>query len=245
MRSLNLALLSAWIFRYHLNSNVIWKNIIDYKYKTEYPNMLCCPMVGVSPFWKGVLSAVQAARMGVKWVVGNGRKIRFWKDIWLGNISLATVLWPLYVINEQQGKTVCEVWDGENLMLTFRRCVSPSTINLWLELCSLLEPISLSEEEDQILWHYTSSGKYSVQSLYAMINHRGVTPMYVGAIWKLAIPPWVQFFLWLLANNRTLTCDNLAKRKEVNDPSCLFCNEQESSPVFWVYCCSLCLGYRQ
>jgi cyanate permease len=52
--------------------------------------------------------------------------------------------------------------------------------------------------------------------------------MYVGAIWKLAIPPRVQFFLWLLANNKTLTRDNLAKRREVNDPSCLFCNEQES-----------------
>jgi len=73
-------------------------------------------------------------------------------------------------------------------MLTFRRCVSTSTMNLWLELCSLLESVSLSEEEDQILWHYTSSGKYSVQSLYNVINHRGFTPMFVGSIWKLTIP---------------------------------------------------------
>ena len=130
MRSLNLALLGAWIFRYHLNSNAIWRSIVDFKYKTEDPNMLCCPTVGVSPFWKGVLWVVQAARMGIKWVIGNGRKVRFWEDIWLGNISLATVYWPLYVINEQQGKTLHEVWDGENLMLTFRRCVSTSTMNL-------------------------------------------------------------------------------------------------------------------
>ena len=129
--------------------------------------------------------------MGIKWVIGNGRKVRFWEDIWLGNTSLATVYWPLYVINEQQGKTLHEVWDGENLMLTFRRCVSTSTMNLWLELCSLLESVSLSEEEDQILWHYTSSGKYSVQSLYNVINHRGFTPMFVGSIWKLTIPPRV------------------------------------------------------
>lgn len=27
--------------------------------------------------------------MGVKWVVGNGDKIRFWEDPWLGNTSLA------------------------------------------------------------------------------------------------------------------------------------------------------------
>ena len=122
-------------------------------------------------------------------------------------------------------------------MLTFRRCVSTSTMNLWLELCSLLESVSLSEEEDQILWHYTSSGKYSVQSLYAVINHRGVTPMFVGSIWKLTIPPRVQFFLWLLSNNRVLTRDNLGKRREVSDPTCLFCSEKESISHLFFECC--------
>lgn len=144
MRSLNLALLGAWIFRYHLNSNAIWRSIVDFKYKTDDPNVLCCPTVGASPFWKGVLWAVQAAHMGIRWVIGDGRKVRFWEDIWLGNISLATVYWPLYIINEQQGKTLRDVWDGETLMLTFRRSVSTSTMNLWRELCSLMELVSLS-----------------------------------------------------------------------------------------------------
>ena len=37
LRSLNLALLSSWIFRYHLNTNSIWTRIVDYKYKTKNP----------------------------------------------------------------------------------------------------------------------------------------------------------------------------------------------------------------
>lgn len=53
--------------------------------------------------------------MGIKWVVGNGRKIRFWKDQWLGNTSLAILFSPLYVINEQQGKTISDIWNGEEL----------------------------------------------------------------------------------------------------------------------------------
>jgi hypothetical protein len=32
----------------------------------------------------------------------------------------------------------------------------------------------------------------------------------------------------MLVNNRTLTRDNLAKRKKVDDRSCLFCSEEES-----------------
>jgi hypothetical protein len=55
LRSLNVALLSSWIFRYHLNSNFIWTRIVDLKYITKKPNIFCCPDVDVSPFWKGVL----------------------------------------------------------------------------------------------------------------------------------------------------------------------------------------------
>ena len=53
-----------------------------------------------------MLWAAQAAHLGVKWVVGNGTKLRFWEDNWVGNTNLAIMFWPLYVINEQHGKTV-------------------------------------------------------------------------------------------------------------------------------------------
>lgn len=56
------------------NKNCIWKKIVDSKYKTDKPNVLCCPKVGASPFWKGVLWAMQAAIMGIKWIVGDGKK---------------------------------------------------------------------------------------------------------------------------------------------------------------------------
>lgn len=56
---------------------------------------------GPPPFWNGVLWALQAALMGIKWVAGNGKKVRFWEDHWIGNTSLAIVYWPLYVICEQ------------------------------------------------------------------------------------------------------------------------------------------------
>jgi hypothetical protein len=62
LRSLNLALLSAWIFRYQLNKSAIWTKI-DYKYRTENPNVLCCSFVGSSPFWKGVIWAMQQLRL--------------------------------------------------------------------------------------------------------------------------------------------------------------------------------------
>jgi hypothetical protein len=40
-------------------------------------------------------------------------------------------------------------------------------MDLWWHLCGLMEDVCLSEEEDQIMWHFTSSGKYAV-SLYML-----------------------------------------------------------------------------
>jgi hypothetical protein len=51
--------------------------------------------------------AVQAAHMGIKSIVGNGKKIRFWEDYW-----------PLYAINEQFSRIASGIWDGTNTRLT-------------------------------------------------------------------------------------------------------------------------------
>jgi len=71
MRNLNLSLLSSWIFRYGLQSESIWVKMVDYKYNTNNPNFMCSNNTAASPFWKGVMWALQAARMGIKWLVGN------------------------------------------------------------------------------------------------------------------------------------------------------------------------------
>lgn len=87
--------------------------------------------------------ALQAAKMGIKWVVGNGKRVRFWKDNWFGNSSLAIQFWPLYVINDQHGKTIGQVWDGQVLRLSFRRSVSENLMNLWYELLGIVENLNL------------------------------------------------------------------------------------------------------
>lgn len=46
--------------------------------------------------------------------------------------------------------------------------------------------------------------------------------VWCGVYWKLLVPPRLHFFLWLTANNKIVTRDNLAKRQNVNDKTCLF-----------------------
>jgi hypothetical protein len=132
---------------------------------------------------------------------------------------------------------VFDLWDGMNLKCTFRRSVDERLFSLWEEIVSLASTVEFSEEEDSMIWIFSSNGIYSSQSLYRVINNRGVLPVYEPSVWKLHIPPRVQFFLWLITKNRLLTRDNLRKRKRIDDMSCLMCCEQESTNHLLFECC--------
>jgi hypothetical protein len=60
-----------------------------------------------------------------RWKIGDGAKIRFWEDTWFGNSPLVVQFWDIYCICDQIDKTVAEVWDGQEVKLTFRRSFSP------------------------------------------------------------------------------------------------------------------------
>jgi hypothetical protein len=228
LRELNLCLLGSWVSRYCVDRDKIWKNLIDFKYRTCEPSIFTCGDNGVSNFWKGVMWAARVAKMGYRWKVGNGKKIRFWEDVWIGSSSLAIQYWEIYCIVNEQNHTIAEIWDGTHLKCSFRRCVDRRLYQLWEELVSIADALVLTEDEDEPVWQFSSNGIYSYQSLYAVINFRGVTPVFIPAVWKIVVPPRIHFFLWLLSHNKLLTRDNLEKTKKIGNNRCLFCDEMES-----------------
>jgi hypothetical protein len=121
--------------------------------------------------------------------VGNGRSIKILEDIWFGNSPLATQFWDLYFVSNQQNKTIFEICDGHEIRGNFRRTFTDYMMSQWYELLEIARSIFFSREEDQLIWQYNSSGVYSSSSLYAIINFKGVTPVYLLAVWKLKIPP--------------------------------------------------------
>jgi hypothetical protein len=97
--------------------------LVDFKYKTAKPNIFNCKSDGVSNFCKGVLWAANVAKMGYRWEVGNGYKIRFWEDVWVGSSSLSIQCWEIYCLINEQNRSIVELWGCVNLKCTFRCCV--------------------------------------------------------------------------------------------------------------------------
>jgi hypothetical protein len=117
---------------------------------------------------------VHAAKMGHRWCVGDGRRMRFWEDHWFGSCSLAIQYWDIYTIVNKQGCTLADAWDGTSLKFTFRRTVGRRVMDQWLELLQVVSSVRFNDETDTLIWKYNSTGRYSVQSLYGVITDRGL-----------------------------------------------------------------------
>jgi hypothetical protein len=170
LKELNLCLLGSWIKRYAADQDKIWRMLVDFKYNTKNPNILCCRDLCASNFWNGVLWAAKAARIGYRWKVGDGTRR-------ICESSLAIQFRELYCLVNEQNRTIAELWDGFNLKCTFKRCVDVRLLNMWDEVVNIASDLALSTDEDELIWQFHSSGVYSSQSLYTVMNFRGVTPV--------------------------------------------------------------------
>lgn len=155
--------------------------------------------------------------------MGDGNKIRYWEDWWFGTSPLSIQFWDLYCICREQGNAVSQVWA---LKLTFRRSFSPALMNLWYELEAIVGNKTHTGDFDSLVWQYTSSGDFG--SLYAIINYRGITPVFILAVWKIIVPPRIHIFLWLFSSNKIMARDNLKKRNMNKPVECVFCAEHGS-----------------
>ena len=138
------------------DKNKIWKELIDFD--TSRPNVFMSKTVGASSFFEGFMWAAQGANMGYRWKVGNGKKVRQWEDNGLGSSSLAIQFWLLYRIVNKKNCSFAELWDGEkNWKCTFRGAVDEELFNTWLEVVQLVLTVQLTEEEDALIWQFSTS----------------------------------------------------------------------------------------
>jgi hypothetical protein len=58
-----------------------------------------------------------------------------------------------------------------------------------------------------------------------LINYRGVTPVYVPAMWVIIVPQKIQLFFWLLSHNKLASVDNLNRKSMAKPVECCFVME--------------------
>ena len=170
-----------------------------------------------------------------KFIVGNGREIRFWEDTWLGDSPLALQYPSLYNIAQRKEVSVATVLGSVPLNIQFRRSVIGERWDRWLHLVRRLMEVNLSDVPYTLQWKLSRSGVFLVKSMYTDLINTGTIPRTVH-IWKVKVPLKIKVFMWFVHKGVILTKDNLAKRKWEGSKRCCFCDQDETIEHLFIKC---------
>ena len=68
---------------------------------------------------------------------------------------------------------------------------------MWLDIVSIAESISYTDDCDAIIWAFDGSARFSMQAVYKTISFRGIQPSFTPSIRNIVVPPQVHSYLSL------------------------------------------------
>ncbi|KAL6331818.1 hypothetical protein AAG906_020162 [Vitis piasezkii] len=226
LSTLNRALLCKWNWRFANERENFWRHVISRKFGEEeggWGSREVRESYGVG-FWKEIRKEGALMQNKVVFSVGNGRRVKFWKDIWWGNFALCNSFPSLYAIASSKEAWVEEFWDtsGEEGVWSprFSRPFNDWEVEEVERLLLTIRGARLIPlMEDRMMWKVTSNGIFSVKSLYNDLSSRRAGLFPHGLIWSPSEASW----------GKVLTMDQLKKRGWALANRCFLCCEEEES----------------
>ncbi|RZB64934.1 DNA ligase 4 isoform G [Glycine soja] len=222
----NEALLGKWGWELVNNQNQLWARILLSKYGGWNALLFGRNSGDLSHWWKDLETVFQqqdsnSINNNLRWKVGNGVKIRFWKDKWRDDdLTLQDKYPTLYQMSTQQnspinlmGHFVEDRWDWK---INWRRNFFDHQIDMVAAFMAEIDDVHIHRSSMDILtWRDDPSGSYSTKSVYNLLKDAGNIVTEDSAskiIWNLKIPPRAIAFSWRLFQNRLPTKANLRRR---------------------------------
>ncbi|XP_040372858.1 uncharacterized protein LOC112194030 [Rosa chinensis] len=229
---MNQSMLAKTGWRLFQNDSGLWASIYREKYlkrgwlfDQNYQQTKDC-----SSTWRSVLNGVNLLKKGLIWRVGDGRKIKFWTDVWFPPTALINYALPDSIINIED--TVCSFWNDNGWDLNLLSDCIPTGIT---DQILRIPPGFDGCGDDTQIWGGTSNGSFSVKSAYN-IFFEDYEQMHSPwkFIWKMQVPPKLKTFLWVLCHGKLLTNAHRVKRNLTDDDTCPICrcNSESLSHLF-------------
>ena len=111
--NLNRALLSKWLWRFANERDSLWRKVINYKFGEDMGGWCSCKVHGSYRIgvWKEIRNDWDSFPPTTMFSVGNGRRVRFWKDCWCGEEPLSLSFPSLFSLAVNKEALVLDVWD--------------------------------------------------------------------------------------------------------------------------------------
>ena len=245
MRVFNQALLARQAWRLLEFPDSLVAGVLKARY---YPNGELFDTVftgNPSSTWSAISHGLELLKKGLIWRVGNGRRIRVWRDSWVPRLSHCKVLSPRHNCRVRRVSELIDEagqWKAELIRETFL----PIDVDIILK----LKP-SRRLEDDVLAWQPESSGIFSVRSAYKLgLNDLseqqdfaassgcpdGADPCWTK-IWKSSVPPKVKLFAWKAASNCLATEENKRRHNMQVTGLCNICKATVEDVAHALYAC--------
>ena len=140
--------------------------------------------------------------------MGEGTRICFWHDRWIGDNTLKDLYPKLFVCSAAKNACISEVlWLPEGGIirvwdLRFYRAFEDWELAASFSLFQFIHPrIPRGDRRDTLCWRLKGNGKLDTRSYYHALQGTPNFRFPWKGVWKLKIPKRVAFFLWTAAHD--------------------------------------------
>ncbi|KAJ0910635.1 putative RNA-directed DNA polymerase [Helianthus annuus] len=242
LREINIALLTKWWWRFKTEENALWRRVICSLHHSNRSWPFLPFANNLTGTWNVIAKLDNIlAKSNIKLPnlivgkLGNGGKIRFWLDSWIGSQPLKEVFPRLFALAKEKGILVKQCFEVTEGRLFWKwswkrtQLVSAEEDDL-IALTDLLKNTAISNVQDEWIWKADPSKKFSVLSMKKVLQEVAPQNDIVALKWNGWIPKKANIFLWKALNNRIPTVDALVKRNvQVSSPYCRLCEDLEES----------------
>jgi hypothetical protein len=173
---------------------------------------------------------------GLKYIVGNGKRTRFWLDTWAGECPLKITFPSIFTICNQQEWSAHRVLNSDQLNLTFRRNFGDIENQEYIELREMMSEIQLTNSQDSVRWILERSGNFTTSSLYNELTFTGFSDRCMLCLWKTKVPLKIKIFLWQVIHDKIQSTEQLKKREWSGPIECKLCGLHESTTRIFFEC---------
>ncbi|CAA0832753.1 Unknown protein [Striga hermonthica] len=214
--------------------HVLWVRLLVAKYKLV-PAAMDMDFVFPqgSPLIRALHKVWRFVCNGVRWSVGDGTTIRFWRDNWthsprpliyeaLSPIPEQQLDWP---VSSYVGASGQWRWDLFGHLL-------PAAVSL--RIAAFLPP-SREAGLDSRYWGFSENGQFTTKSAYSYLfgTHQPTASDRSSwrIIWKWVGPQRIRQFLWLVVQEKLLTNVERRRRHLTDSSTCPLCGRGEESTL--------------
>lgn len=201
-------------------------------------SFLDCPIPSsASHGWRGILAGREVLKLGLGWVVGDGKNINVWKDPWLSTSSPLRPIGPPCADN----KTLRVIDLISPVSLDWDVTAIRTHLPQYEDTIRKLVP-SQMDMADSLQWLPEKSGNYSTRSGYALAKLQASpdlpSPSFAWKrnVWNLQCSPKLNLFLWKAASGALPVGSALSRRGMTSDTACKRCGAVESEIHVLLHC---------